>query len=621
MQYHRNRALIFAFVAGVILCLWAGVTSSATFHVSPFGSDTPPYDTYAKAAHKVADGVLAATGFGDTVLIHTGTHTTDTTIHIPRGLTLGGVGRDSAVLNWVDSDTAYWLPGQITSLAGDNEVYGLEFGYPRGSSANEGIAGISSYTPYVLNVHDCRFRQLRLGVSGSGSLDASENEFLFGQSHGIRPDIGYAHIHDNSFWGTTGGEGVICLTAGTVLIEHNVFNSDATHARPWGVYIQYANTVTVRNNLILRTIEPVRWSYASGTIENNTMIVAAGLADGLPPEKGIHVFLRPFETLTIRNNVMKDFEAFYKFGRACDTCDTTGLITFVHNSFWPPQDSFYQIWPDDPPSMIKVLDSANFNAYPMFTQDSLFQLQYGSPLIEAGDPAVKDADSSRSDIGWWGGPNGSTYGYQDLPPATPESLKYDYAYPHVSLWWHHNHEVDLQSYAIHRDAHSGFLPTTGNRIGTTLSGDTTLTDSLHDSLTGAYYKVVAVDATAHESPPSNEVAVIPTGILDPDDLQTGLPLTPRLLGNYPNPFNSSTVFTVYLPAVGASPAPVEVIVYDALGRAVTVGYRGALMPGRHQIRWDGTDSSGHPLASGVYFARLKVWGAIFDDSRKLVIVR
>jgi TRAP-type C4-dicarboxylate transport system substrate-binding protein len=69
MRTLKSRALLLALAAGAGLCLWGRVASAATFHVSPSGSNTPPYDTYAKAAHQVADAVLAASGYGDTVLV------------------------------------------------------------------------------------------------------------------------------------------------------------------------------------------------------------------------------------------------------------------------------------------------------------------------------------------------------------------------------------------------------------------------------------------------------------------------------------------------------------------------------------------------------------------------
>jgi hypothetical protein len=580
--------------------------------VSPFGSDTPPYDTYAKAAHKVADAVLAASGYGDTVLVHTGIYNFDTTIHIPAGLTWAGVGRDSVVLNWARSDS---YPGLISLLLGDNEVYGLEFNYPYGSSHNYSITGAFSYASTPVTVHDCRFRELALNAGEGGLFEVYNCDFAFGRADGIYYGGSHTWIHNNRFRGTQGGSGVFLSWASGVLIEHNTFDTDASRGAYTGVYQHDCGTITVRNNLILNSFQPVSWYYASGVVENNTMVRAD--CDW----EGMGVFLKPYQTLVIRNNVMQDFARLPQFGNECLPCDTTGRITYMYNAFWPPEDSFHLIWKYTVPSKVKLVDSANFNAFPMFTTDSSFQLQYASPLVDAGDPSVKDADSSRSDIGWWGGSGGSTYVYPDLPPTAPKSLKYDYAYPNVSLWWDANHETDLQNYAVHCDAHSGFEPTVGNRVGTSPASDTTFTDSLHDSLTGAYYKVVAVDATAHESPPSNEVAVIPTGVFDADDPGAPLPRTPRLLGNYPNPFNSSTVFALYIPAVGASPAPVEIIIYDALGRRATVAFQGELPPGTHQIAWNGSDSAGHPLASGVYFARLKFWSLTLKESVKVVIVR
>ena len=614
-----KRVVLSVLAIGVGLWLQAGLAQCATFHVSPFGSNTPPYDTYAKAANKVADAVLAASGYGDTVLVHTGSYNFDTTIYIPAGVTWAGVGRDSVVLNWSDTQNRY---GALSEMGGDNTISGLEFNYPMGSSFNQTVNGILTLASKSIAIHACRFRQLTVAI-GFGAVEADSNEFLFGQTEGMHLGNAQSWVHHNSFWGTTSGEGVMCLYAGPVLIEHNEFKNDATGGRPTGVSIYHASFVTIRNNLIVNTGEPVSWFYASGLVENNTIINATGMPFALPPYNDIPVRLRSYETLKMQNNAFYDLAVPFQFGPesfAC--CDTTGLITIVHNSIWPPLDSFFTVCCVGPYWWrVKLLDSANFNAYPMFTQDSTYHLQLGSPLIDAGDPAVNDSDSSRSDIGYWGGPHGATYVYEDLPPQAPESLKYDYSYPHVTLWWHASHETDLDHYSLHRGTSPGFIPAIGNQINMTWGNDTTYTDSLGDSLTGAYYKIVAFDVMGHESSPSNEVAVIPTGVFDEHESGGALPRTPRLLVNYPNPFNSSTVFGVYIPAVGASPAPVQIIIINALGRQAAVAYRGSLDFGKHDIPWDGCDSAGHPLASGVYFAKLKFWSLTVNQSVKVVIVR
>jgi flagellar hook assembly protein FlgD len=42
--------------------------------------------------------------------------------------------------------------------------------------------------------------------------------------------------------------------------------------------------------------------------------------------------------------------------------------------------------------------------------------------------------------------------------------------------------------------------------------------------------------------------------------------------------------------------------------------------GSHAIEWDGTDRAGRGVASGVYFARLRVDGALVD-THKLMLLR
>ena len=73
--------------------------------------------------------------------------------------------------------------------------------------------------------------------------------------------------------------------------------------------------------------------------------------------------------------------------------------------------------------------------------------------------------------------------------------------------------------------------------------------------------------------------------------------------NYPNPFNPVTGIG-YSIAAGAGMSTTVLKVYNLLGREVKTlvdGYQG---PGIYSVVWDGTDDSGRPVASGVYFCRL-----------------
>lgn len=68
---------------------------------------------------------------------------------------------------------------------------------------------------------------------------------------------------------------------------------------------------------------------------------------------------------------------------------------------------------------------------------------------------------------------------------------------------------------------------------------------------------------------------------------------------------------------------VDLAVFDVQGRRVATLVREELEPGGHSQRWDGTDQSGRPVASGIYFVRLRVSGASgsVDHSGKVTVLR
>lgn len=76
----------------------------------------------------------------------------------------------------------------------------------------------------------------------------------------------------------------------------------------------------------------------------------------------------------------------------------------------------------------------------------------------------------------------------------------------------------------------------------------------------------------------------------------------ELLPNTPNPFNPSTQIRYQLPQA----TPVWLTLFDMLGQPVAILANGYTQsPGLHQLRWDGRDDAGQPVASGVYFSVLR----------------
>lgn len=93
------------------------------------------------------------------------------------------------------------------------------------------------------------------------------------------------------------------------------------------------------------------------------------------------------------------------------------------------------------------------------------------------------------------------------------------------------------------------------------------------------------------------------------------PAAPRLWGNYPNPFNASTVIRFELPAA----AEIRLEVHDLAGRMVRQLRVGRGTAGMQEIIWDGRDDSGGRVASGIYLLLLR--SGDFALQRRLVLIR
>lgn len=89
-----------------------------------------------------------------------------------------------------------------------------------------------------------------------------------------------------------------------------------------------------------------------------------------------------------------------------------------------------------------------------------------------------------------------------------------------------------------------------------------------------------------------------------------IPQQVMLSQNYPNPFNPATVVSYELSAVD----DVRLVVYDLLGREVTVLVNERKPAGSYTVRFDGSGR-----ASGVYFYRLTAGS--FAQTRKMILVK
>jgi len=93
------------------------------------------------------------------------------------------------------------------------------------------------------------------------------------------------------------------------------------------------------------------------------------------------------------------------------------------------------------------------------------------------------------------------------------------------------------------------------------------------------------------------------------------PATTRLLPNVPNPFNPMTEIRFEL----AKPQQVRVTIYDVTGRRVKVLAEGHMEAGPQTRIWQGRDSAGRQVPSGVYYVRMVAGDKI--DHQKIMLLK
>ncbi|MFH1689796.1 MAG: S8 family serine peptidase [Candidatus Eisenbacteria bacterium] len=276
------------------------------------------------------------------------------------------------------------------------------------------------------------------------------------------------------------------------------------------------------------------------------------------------------------------------------------------------------------PSEGEIVVSWNPNSEPDFDR---YRLQRSTaPDFEPGSEPFEGAVASYTDTGLV---PGETYYYRviaidlggnesgpsnvgsavatDLAPAAPTGLTAveGVSEGDVDVGWDANLELDLDHYRLERD-------TTAVFGAGTVSVDVA-TEAHLDSGLGAgtyYYRVFAVDIGTNESVPSDTVSIT----LEQTGIDENLVASVSLIR--PNPFTTQTAIHYTVPSGGA---PVILTLYDIRGRLVTTLVDRNQAGGAYEAAWDGRDSAGRTVASGVYFARMSIgdWG----ETKKIAYVR
>ncbi len=191
------------------------------------------------------------------------------------------------------------------------------------------------------------------------------------------------------------------------------------------------------------------------------------------------------------------------------------------------------------------------------------------------------------------------YDISSLVPVELSSFFASVTLNNVELNWTTATETNNFGFSVERRSEDSEFEEIGFVKG---NGTSTLINSYSfiDSkpLSGVvYYRLKQIDLDGSINY-SNEVLADNTGLIE------GF----RLLGNYPNPFNPSTTISFTL----TEKENVRVLVRDILGSEVVEIFNGIASPGINRLQWNGTNSMGQTVNSGVYFYTVEVNNKVYS---------
>jgi hypothetical protein len=99
-----------------------------------------------------------------------------------------------------------------------------------------------------------------------------------------------------------------------------------------------------------------------------------------------------------------------------------------------------------------------------------------------------------------------------------------------------------------------------------------------------------------------------------------LPTVFRLEQNYPNPFNPTTRIQYALPVQ----SKVRLTIFNILGQEIVRLVDGDRWAGYHTVEWEGRDSRGVSVPSGLYLNKIEAWGTdgrAFQSVKKMLLVK
>jgi hypothetical protein len=602
----------------IVNCFTVNCTAEVRY-VSKDGSSIPPYTSWETASDSIQKAINISND-GDTIIVANGIY--KETLVIDSALTLLGSSMDSTIID----GTGIVSMGEDSTLT--IAVYAhfemnnfTIYGYPGGL--------ISAYPESNgMNIKNCTIENGWYGVGLWNGINQIENLLIRNVETGIVLgdlfNISQYNISNSTILiSFRNGSGLVQVGGGSLNMQNNVIlHTNGELSTEAGINLTFPGRTIIKNNLVVG----FQWQqYDDSNILDSIFVIndVFGYTRQFNQFTNGAIYISNGDKRTIKNNIIFNTKSGIHVGNA------------------PPLNPDYNLyWNLEQKYKGPVTGGDNeILANPMVMKDTIptaemkldMHLQAFSPAIDAGDPDILDVDGSRSDIGMFGGPGGQKYTYQDLAPRNPQNLSAFYDDGVIKLNWNKNSEADLFRYRVYRDTVPNFIYDTTKIIAEI--SDTSFNDNLKSlNANSYYYKITAIDSSYNQSPASEEITVVITGL---GEIPPQIVEDYNLMQNYPNPFNPTTKITYRI----KEPGYVKLMVYNILGEIVEVlvngykekGYYEAEFTSREVFRKDVESkivkdrSDFHRMASGIYLYRIEVIGKgnipVFSDMKKMMLVK
>lgn len=559
-------------------------------YVSKTGSAQPPYTSWVTASDSIQKAINISS-FGDTIYVGNGTYMEQ--VFMIHGLSLIGSGWDSCI---IDTRTLSY-PQSFYSVTMKDSCT-LE-GFHIIVTNTTGGSGIKCWP----EVNDPPYFH---GEIKNNKVSISNN--------GIFTSDAFLTIKDNVIENVNYG---IDVHASSTTVIDSINNNYLIDIRDYGILTNLGARAVIFNNTILVKSEYgdaiAMASMGTSKIYNNLLIGRSDLSD--------HGFIAGYIPFEIKNNLALGFKVGFSVDPLWLTRNNISLNNLRgYKSDQPPPDVKYNnAWDNGTNYSGFTPDSTNLSVNPMFVnEDGLnFYLQLYSRLIDAGDPSILDKDSTRSDIGLYGGPYGESYKYLDIAPRTPKGITASIDSNYITISWQPNTESDFHHYRLFRDTLAGFI---ADSLSLAAELRTNTYRHLKPEADRIYYKLTAVDNQNNESNLSEEIGVI---LVTANDKNPFVVQDYILYQNYPNPYNPSTQIAFRLKEFGY----VKLNVYDIKGELVEVLVNGYKEPGFHEVSFipKSRPNTLSDIASGIYIYKIEVLNSksvpVFNDIKKMIYLK